>query len=147
LPVYSYQVRIKVKSEKTMEKNNKYVAYVDLEVWKNSRALVSSIYRITKKFPTDELYGLTTQMRRSAISIPSNIAEGCGRNHKKDTIQFLYISRGSLYELETQLYISFDLGYISQEILDTKVMEIRECRKLLSGFIRYYESKNAINQN
>jgi len=82
--------------------------YTDLEVWQKCRALTSSIYSLTKPFPKEELFGLTNQMRRSAVSILSNIAEGCGRNHTKDSLQFFYIARGSLYELESQLYISFD---------------------------------------
>jgi four helix bundle protein len=83
-------------------------AYTDLEVWKTSRELVNWIYSSTKLFPKEEMYGLTQQMRRCAVSIPSNIAEGCGRNHPKDSIQFFHIARGSVYELETQLYLSFD---------------------------------------
>ena len=76
--------------------------YTDLEVWKESRKLVKEIYAITSNFSRDELYGLSNQIKRSAVSIPSNIAEGCGRRTSKDTIQFLYISRGSLYELENK---------------------------------------------
>ena len=78
--------------------------YTELEVWKESRILVKDIYSITKSFPKEEIYGLSNQLRRCAVSIPSNIAEGCGRRTSADTIQFLHISRGSLYELETQLY-------------------------------------------
>ena len=84
--------------------------YTELEVWKESRILVKDIYSITKSFPKEEIYGLSNQLRRCAVSIPSNIAEGCGRRTSADTIQFLHISRGSLYELETQLYIALDLN-------------------------------------
>ncbi len=76
-------------------------SYTNLDVWKKSRSLVNSIYKLTEKYPKNELYGLTNQIRRCAVSIPSNIAEGCGRNYSKDSIQFFYIARGSLYELET----------------------------------------------
>lgn len=76
--------------------------YTDLEVWKESRKLANHIYELTKSFPKEELYGITNQIRRCAVSVPSNIAEGCGRQTAKDTIHFLHISRGSLYELETQ---------------------------------------------
>ena len=86
--------------------------YTELDVWKESRVLVKDIYSITKSFPKEETYGLINQLRRCAVSIPSNIAEGCGRRTAADTIQFLHISRGSLYELETQLYIALDLNYI-----------------------------------
>ncbi|HWZ23616.1 MAG TPA: four helix bundle protein [Cytophagaceae bacterium] len=81
------------------------ITYKELEVWKRSRVLVNTL---TKKFPKKELFGLLGQIRRCAVSIPSNIAEGCGWNTDKDTLQFLFISRGSLYELETQLLLSFD---------------------------------------
>lgn len=81
-------------------------SHKDLEVWKRSVELVKTIYEITKSFPKEELYGLTNQMRRSAISIPSNIAEGAARNHNKEFIQFLYITLGSIAELETQIIIS-----------------------------------------
>jgi 23S rRNA-intervening sequence protein len=80
-----------------------YKRYTDLEVWNEARALTTFVYSETKTFPKDELFGLTNQMRRCAVSIPSNMAEGCGRNHTKDSLQFFHIARGSLYELETQL--------------------------------------------
>lgn len=89
--------------------------YTELEVWKEARILVNSIYNISKKFPREELYGLTNHIRRCAVSIPSNIAEGNGRRTAADTIQFLHIARGSLYELETQLFIALDQQYISKE--------------------------------
>lgn len=96
------------------------------------------IYELTKKYPGDEKFGLVSQMRRAAVSIPSNIAEGCGRNHPKDSLQFFYISRGSLYELETQLYISFDLEFIDDTALKGSLDCLQNTRKLLSGFINYY---------
>ncbi len=114
--------------------------YTDLDVWKESRKLVKLIYDITKSFPKEELYGLSNQIRRCAISVPSNIAEGCGRNHTKDSIQFFYISRGSLYELETQLYLSFDLNYIDELTLNSIIESVTTCKKLLNGFINYYQT-------
>ena len=81
--------------------SNKIRNHKDLEVWKKSMDLVSNIYKITESFPNKELYGLTNQIRRAAVSIPSNIAEGAARNSKKEFIQFLYIALGSLSELET----------------------------------------------
>lgn len=116
--------------------------YTDLEVWKETRVLASSIYQITKLFPNEEIYGLTSQMRRSAVSIPSNIAEGCGRRTSADTMQFLHISRGSLFELETQLYIALDQNYLKQEDFKQINNEILKCKKLLNGFIKYYREKN-----
>ncbi len=115
-------------------------SYLDLKVWIEARKLSKEIYELTKEYPTEEKFGLVSQMRRSAVSIPSNsnIAEGCGRNHPKDSLQFFYISRGSLYELETQLYISSDLKYIHETILTTHLNYLESTRKLLSGFINYY---------
>ncbi|WP_423147371.1 four helix bundle protein [Rubrolithibacter danxiaensis] len=119
---------------------NDYKKYTDLEVWKEARILVAVIYAITKSFPKEEQFGLISQMRRCAISIPSNIAEGCGRNHKKDSIQFFFITRGSIYELETQLYLSNDLNFITTTELTSTLGKLEIVRKLLNGFIRYYES-------
>ncbi|HRG87386.1 MAG TPA: four helix bundle protein [Chitinophagales bacterium] len=118
------------------------VSYTQLEVWKKARILVCAVYRLTAKFPKEELYGLTSQIRRAAVSIPSNIAEGCGRQYKKETIQFQFIARGSQYELETELYLAFDLGFISEQELNSTLDLLIECRKLISGFINYLESSN-----
>jgi four helix bundle protein len=112
--------------------------YTKLEVWIAARELANKIYIETKAFPKEEIYGLTNQMRRCAVSIPSNIAEGCGRQTSKDTINFLHISRGSLYELETQLFIAQDQHYISanaEEIFE----RIQTVKRLLNGFINYYK--------
>jgi four helix bundle protein len=119
--------------------------YKDLDVWTKARELASLCYEVTRLFPKEEQFGLTAQMRRSAVSIPSNIAEGCGRNTAKDTLQFLFIARGSAYELETQFYIAFDLNYISKEQLNTVLDKITECKKLLNGFINYYQSLKTTN--
>lgn len=113
--------------------------YKDLNVWQEARKLSKDIYLLTSEFPKEEQFGLINQMRRCAISVPSNIAEGCGRNYPKDSIQFFHISRGSLYELETQLYFSFDLNYIDQTKLNEVLLSTETTRKLLSGFIRYYQ--------
>ena len=96
----------------------------NLEAWKLSIEFVSEIYKITETFPKKEMYGLTSQIRRSAVSIPSNIAEGSGRQHRKDTLQFFYIARGSAYELETQLYLSFDLGFLNRESFDLLLKQL-----------------------
>ena len=114
-------------------------AYIDLEVWKEARALANQIYLATKSFPKDEVFGLVSQMRRCAVSVPSNIAEGCGRNYPKDSIQFFFIARGSIYELETQLYISFDQNYIDEITLNSTIQKLETTRKLLNGFINYYQ--------
>jgi four helix bundle protein len=115
-------------------------SYTELIVWKKARDLTNLIYTITGKFPVSEQYGLTSQIRRCAVSIPSNIAEGSGRNHAKDAMQFFYISRGSLYELETQLYLAFDQKFINQIQRDKALGEVTECKKLLNGYIRYFKT-------
>lgn len=120
-----------------MEKEKK--AYIDLDVWKEARALANNIYVATQLFPKEEMFGLISQMRRCAVSVPSNIAEGCGRNHAKDSIQFFFIARGSIYELETQLYISFDQNYIDEAMLKSTLLKLETTRKLLNGFIKYYQ--------
>jgi four helix bundle protein len=86
-----------------------------LDAWKVSRALVKSIYELTRTFPKEEMFGLTAQIRRSAISIPSNIAEGAARTGEKEFAHFLNIARGSVSELETQLLLASDLGYIKSD--------------------------------
>ena len=112
--------------------------YTDLDVWIESRKLVKMIYDLTKSFPPEETYGLTNQMRRSCISVPSNIAEGCGRRTSADTVQFLHISRGSLYELETQLFLAYDQEYLNLLKFEALRNQITTCKKLLNGFINYH---------
>lgn len=111
----------------------------DLEAWKLSIKFVTEIYKITQTFPKEELYGLVSQIRRSAISIPSNIAEGSARQSDKELIQFLYISLGSLAELETQLIIAENLSYIlnSEELLE----QLNTIKKTILGLIKYLKSK------
>jgi four helix bundle protein len=121
--------------------------YTELEVWKEARVLVNEVYIISKEFPKEEIYGLTNQMRRCAISIPSNIAEGCGRQHYKDSLRFFFIARGSLYELETQIYLATDQTYINKEISMKLMVQIEKCRKLISGFINYYKDQSTKNLN
>lgn len=117
-----------------------YKDYTNLNVWEESKNLVVLVYKLTENFPEKELYGLISQIRRSAVSVPSNIAEGCGRQHVKDSIQFFYISRGSLYELETQIHISRDLEYIKEEDYKAILNQLTTCKKLLSGFINYFKT-------
>lgn len=118
----------------------KIESYQDLEVWKQTKDLVSHIYRVTKSFPKEEQFGLINQLRRAAVSIPSNIAEGCGRNHFKDSIQFFFISRGGLYEVETQILISSDLDYLNSSDKDLLLEKIKNCKRLLNGFINYFQN-------
>ena len=90
----------------------------DLRVWQQSIEMVTSIYLMTKAFPKDELFGLVSQMRRAAVSVPSNIAEGYARGTDREKLHFLRISSGSMSEIETQLMLSLNLGYVSQEAFD-----------------------------
>ena len=109
-------------------------SYKELVVWQKSMVLVKEIYLISESFPDGERYGLISQMRRSVISIPSNIAEGWGRLSTKNYIHFLRISRGSLFELETQILIALELNYINDsEIIQNLITEIS---KMLNSLIR-----------
>lgn len=116
-------------------------SHKNLSVWQKSMTLVEEIYRITKRFPKEEIYSLTSQIRRSAISIPSNIAEGRGRNHKLEYVQFLMIARGSLNELETQLEIAKRLIYISEEDFNHIDVYIIEVEKMLNALATSIENK------
>jgi four helix bundle protein len=108
--------------------------YKELEIWKKSRLFCSQIYIITSKFPGDEKYGLTNQLRRASVSIPSNIAEGSSRSSNKDFSRFLEIAIGSAYEVETQLLIAYDLGFVNATELETKASELNEIIKMISRF-------------
>jgi four helix bundle protein len=114
----------------------------DLEVWKESRKLVTDIYALTSKFPKEEIYSLTSQIRRAAISIPSNIAEGAARDSNKEYIHFLFIALGSVSELDTQLIIANDLKFINEEELKKISLMLSSIGKMLSGLIRYREEKS-----
>lgn len=111
----------------------------NLDVWKNSRTFVTEVYKLTNAFPKEEIYGLTNQIRRSAVSVPSNIAEGSARQGNKEFIQFLYIALGSLAELETQLLIASDLKYV---VVDQKMYDdLERIRMMLLGLIKYIKNK------
>jgi four helix bundle protein len=104
----------------------KLKSYKDLQIWKVSMDFVVEVYKLTDKFPSSELYGLTSQIRRSSVSIPSNIAEGSCRKNTKEYIQFIYISNGSLSEVETQLEIANKLGYFTDiEYFNKKIRYMR----------------------
>ncbi len=115
---------------------NDIKSYKDLQVWRKGIELVKNVYVITKKFPKEEVYGLTNQMRRSAVSIPSNIAEGKTRQHGNEYIQFLYIALGSCAELETQLIIAEQLGYTSKQNALNFADEIDHISRMLRNLIK-----------
>ena len=115
--------------------------YKELELWKESRKLVSDVYRMTANFPSDEKFGLKSQLQRAAVSVPSNIAEGMGRSTTPDTNRFLVIARGSLFEIETQLFLCLDLKLISDNAMDFIHKQVLLCLRLLNGYLKYLKSK------
>jgi len=116
--------------------------YKELNAWQKSYELCLKIYQITAKLPNEERYGLTSQIRRSAVSIPSNIAEGYGRKTTLDYIRMLYISYGSVCELETQILLTGDLGFIDKGELDTARKDIAEIERMLKALIKALENKH-----
>ena len=116
--------------------------YRELKVWQKSYTLCLNIYNATKCFPKEEMYGLTSQIRRSAVSIPSNIAEGYGRKTTGDYLRSLYIAYGSICELETQLLLSGDLNYVNQENLKALKGDTEEVERMLKSLIRSMENKH-----
>ena len=113
--------------------------YKELELWQVSMNFVVEVYTVTNKFPKTELYGLTSQIRRSVVSIPSNIAEGSSRKGTKEFIQFLWIANGSLSEFETQIEIAFRLKYLD-DIMEI-INKVKHIRKMLLGLIHALERK------
>jgi len=113
--------------------------YQKLDAWKSAMQLVKNIYLLMKSFPKEEIYGLTSQTKRAAVSVPSNIAEGMGRQYKKDTIQFLYISRGSVYELETLLNIALMVDVTNEKEFQRFIPLPNDTIRLLNGPINYTE--------
>jgi len=116
--------------------------YRDLLVWQKSMALVTEVYKTTRSFPKDEIYGLASQMRRCAVSVPSNIAEGYGRNSSSDYVRFLRMAMGSLYELQTQSDISLNLRYVTKDYHGELFESSREVERMLSSLIRKLENKD-----
>lgn len=105
-------------------------------------ALVTEVYQLTEPFPRTEIYGLTSQIRRCAVSIPSNIAEGYGRTGNKDYLKFLNIAVGSLFEVQTQLEIAYNLKYINEPNFNKIFEDTRELERMLSSFIRKVSQRN-----
>ena len=107
--------------------------YKDLKIWQKSVDLAVKIYEVTKRFPKEEIYGLTSQIRRSAVSIPSNIAEGSGRNSKQEFLNFLGISHGSSYELDTQLIIASRVDFLDLQSFESIQKDLLEIQKMNYG--------------
>ena len=110
--------------------------YTELETWGRAMDLVEAVYLATRSYPREEVYGLTSQTRRSAVSVPSNIAEGQGRGSSRDFVRFLTVARGSLCELETQLRIGARLKYLESELAESLLKESATVGRLLNGLIR-----------
>ena len=108
--------------------------YKEMKIWQKARKLVKVVYKISKKLPKEELYGLTSQIRRAIVSVPANIAEGAGRGTDRDFCHFLDIARGSLFELDTLLILSSDLEYVSEEELNPVFESINEIIKMMVSF-------------
>ncbi|MBI5098175.1 MAG: four helix bundle protein [Nitrospirae bacterium] len=117
---------------------DKIRTHKDLEVWKKAMKLTESLYKITSHFPKEEQYGLISQIRRAAVSIPSNIAEGAARNSNKEFIQYLYISLGSLSELETQLLLAQRLNFLNDS---NQLEDIDSVRKMTVGLIHHLKRR------
>jgi four helix bundle protein len=116
--------------------------YKELKVWQKSYQLCLEVYRSTKEFPREERYGLTSQIRRSAVSVPSNIAEGYGRKTTREYIRSLYLAYGSNCELETQTLLSGDLGYMKVQEREKLQKDIGEIERMLKALIKSLENKH-----
>jgi four helix bundle protein len=117
------------------------MTYTNLEAWKEARYLVKAVYVYTATFPQQEIMGLQAQIRRAAVSIPSNIADGCGRANRKDVLQCFHTAKSAIYELETELYLSHDLNFIKQDDLESLLQQTTKTRELLCGLIKYYKTE------
>ena len=117
------------------------MTHKDLNVWRKAIEFVTTIYSSTSSFPQSEKFGLTNQIRRASVSIPSNIAEGSARNHSKEFIQFLYIALSSASEVDTQIRISENLSFIEKEKADGLLLELESISKMIQGLIRSIKNK------
>lgn len=116
--------------------------YRNLDVWAQGLKTTRLIYENSRLFPSEEKFGLTNQIRKASVSVMSNIAEGCGRRHRKDRLQLFYASRGSLYELECQLIIAQELGYIGVSSFEITNMNVQKTKMILQAFISYQRKLN-----
>jgi len=114
-------------------------SYKDLDAWRLAVRMVKFVYRASERFPSEERFGLTSQIRRAAVSVPSNIAEGWGRGSTQDYIRFLRVARGSVYEVETQLVLAKELGFIDDEVNSHVDEALRETGRVLAGLLRSIE--------
>ncbi len=115
---------------------DKVQSYRDLQVWQKARVLVKEVYTVSQGFPKEELYGLTSQIRRASVSIPSNIAQGSSKGSTREFLRFLSMAYGSLSEVETQLYLACDLQYFSEQKLEMLMNMTAELGRMLNGLDR-----------
>jgi len=120
-------------------------SYRDLDVWKKAMVLVTRVYKLTRTFPKEELYGLTSQLRRAAVSVPSNIAEGKSRRSTGDYIRFLDIAYGSIAEVETQLSVACNLEYVTQKKVSVLFDDYAERGRMMNGLIARLERKQFVS--
>ncbi len=125
----------------TSKKLEKISSYKDLVVWQKATELALFVYKVSKVFPKEEIYGLTSQIRRCAVSVPSNIAEGSERNSTRDYLRFINMAHASLAELETQLYIAQRLDYVTGENYQQLQVSAAEIGRMLNGLLRKLEEK------
>ena len=116
------------------------MSYRNQFIWKRGVQLAVNCYQVTKHFPQSEIYGLTSQIRRSAVSVPSNIAEGYGRQYKNEYIQFLHLALGSLRELDTQLIIAKQVGLANEALLNPVINEVEEMQKVMVATLNKMKS-------
>jgi len=116
-----------------------------LRVWEKAHSLTIRVYRVTKDFPSDERFGLTSQLRRASASIPTNIAEGCGRNGERELLNFMGIAAGSASEVEYQLILARDLNYINPETYRDLIAQIIEIKKMLTVFMKRIYQRSDIS--
>jgi four helix bundle protein len=121
-------------------RENKITSFTDLTTWQKGHDLVVKTYEETKKFPEEEVYGITSQIRRSASSITANIAEGFGRQTYQEKVQFFYTAQGSLTEFKDQLLVARDVGYLKQDVFETLAEMANETHALLQGLIKKTKS-------
>lgn len=121
---------------------SKEKTFKTLDAWIKAVELCKEIYALTKEFPTSEQFGLTNQIRRASVSIPSNIAEGYGRQYKKETLQFLHVAKGSMNELETQLILACELDFLEKTKMELAINNLETTRRFLIGFMTYLENNS-----
>ncbi len=132
-----------MRAERWGETMTEVKTHKDLEIWQKAIDLVEKIYHVTKAFPHEEIYGLTSQIRRAAVSVPSNIAEGAARQTNREYIQYLYVALGSLSELETQFIVAKRTGVLSDGAVFS---DIEHLRRQLLNFIKYRKSRLRVSR-